>query len=185
MANNSIYLITNNKGKWASAERVFQKYGFDIKQLKEDFYEIQADTSLEIAKHTALTVAKERNLTVIREDHSLIIEGLGIPGPYTKFIEKQISPEKLLEILSALNITKGYFILSAVLARPDGSYKEYSYNVDIKFSSLPKGDSNQRWDRVLMFPNEERTFAEFESGTGVWDKNFEAICKDIIDSNKK
>jgi len=35
-----------------------------------------------------MQAAKELNNPAIREDHSLFIEALGIPGPYTNYIEK-------------------------------------------------------------------------------------------------
>ena len=48
----TVYLITKNQGKIMAAKSVFDKYGVELKNVEQEFPEIQADTSLEIAKHT-------------------------------------------------------------------------------------------------------------------------------------
>jgi len=83
-----IYLVTRNPGKLLAAKSIFDKYNIKIQTVEKNYPEIQADTSLEIARHTAMQAAKELNNPAIREDHSLFIEALGIPGPYTNYIEK-------------------------------------------------------------------------------------------------
>lgn len=94
-----IYLLTKNTGKIKAACSVFGKYGFEIRSIKNEYSEIQADSSVEIARHAAQEVSRRLGLPIIREDHSLFIHALGIPGPYTDYIERCLSIEKLLALM--------------------------------------------------------------------------------------
>ena len=94
-----IFIITKNIGKIAAANKAFSKFGVEVKNIDKDYPEIQASSSLEIAKFTAIQAAKELGLPVLREDHSLFITALGgFPGPYTSYFDKKIPAEKILEL---------------------------------------------------------------------------------------
>ena len=45
-----IYLVTRNTGKLLAAKSVFDRYSIEIQGVERDYPEIQANTSLEIAK---------------------------------------------------------------------------------------------------------------------------------------
>ena len=49
-----VYLMTKNKGKIDAAQGVFDKYGIEVRSLDFDVPEIQADTSIEIAKNMVI-----------------------------------------------------------------------------------------------------------------------------------
>ncbi len=91
----TINILTKNVGKLMVAKVIFEKYGIVVNQIDKKYPEIQADSSLEIARFTSLQAAKDLNLAVIREDHSLFINALGILGPYASYIEKQLPTKKL------------------------------------------------------------------------------------------
>lgn len=84
-----INILTKNPGKLLAAKNIFDKYNIEVSSIEKEYPEIQADNSLEIAKVTAMQAAKDFNVSVVREDHSLFINTLGIPGPYTNYIEKK------------------------------------------------------------------------------------------------
>jgi len=172
----TIYLLTKNKGKLLAAKDVFSRYKIEVKMLDKEYPEIQANTSLEIARHTALTAAKEFNVPVIREDHSLFINELGFPGPYTKYIESKLPAEKLIKILK--DDFGGYFEIAAVYAEPKGFTKEFIFRVPIKISKEIKGTKGN-WDRVLMLADSNKTLSEQteEENINVWNKNFVEIAK--------
>ena len=86
----TIYLLTKNAGKIKAANSVFNEYGIEVKSIEKEYPEIQADSSIEIARQAAQEAAREFNVPVIREDHSFFIHALGIPGPYTNYIEKHL-----------------------------------------------------------------------------------------------
>ena len=182
---NEIYLLTENEGKLTIAQSVFSKFNITLKQISPKYPEIQADTSLEVARYAALEAAKTEKVNVIREDHALFLDALGFPGPYTKFIEHAFSVEKLIRIIDSLDNRTGHFEISAVYARPDGKFKEYSYTVPISISKEPRGSLSglTGWNRALILEGETRTFAEYDEKDrlNVWAHNFERIAKDIID----
>lgn len=69
-----IYLMTKNPGKIAAAQSVFSKYDIEVRSLDFDIPEIQADTSIEIAKYAVERAYEKFKEPVIREDHSLFID---------------------------------------------------------------------------------------------------------------
>jgi len=180
-----IYIITRNKGKLMAAEKVFSAYGIKVKQIDKDYPEIQGKNSAEIAKFTALQAAKEFNVPVVREDHSLFITALaGFPGPYTNYFDKTIPVEILLKILNNFENRTAKMELAATLAFPDGTAKEFVYQVPLKLSLEIKGNEGN-WDKILMLANENETFAEVteESHVDIWTKNYVAIAKELLKEN--
>lgn len=181
----NLRVVTKNPGKIIAINSAFSKYNINAIPVEKDYEEIQADSSLEIAKFTAIQVAKELNEPVVREDHSLFINYLGIPGPYTKFIEKKMPAEKLLEILKNKDRT-GYFEIAAVYAEPNGFTQEFVFKVPIKFSEEIKGNLSSGWNRIIMINGEKRTLSEYpeEQRVNIWDKNFLEIAKFLKNRNK-
>ncbi len=181
MRASSVILITQNPGKIKSAQSIFNKLGIKLETTDNDYPEIQADTSLEIAKYTALKTAQDLNKPTIREDHSLYISSLGIPGPYTSFIEKKIPADKLLKLLKDQADRSGYFELAAVYAEPSGFTKEFVYQVPIhiKLKEIVKDPRGGGWNGVLCLKREERAFTEYpeEQRLDVWNKNYKDIAK--------
>jgi len=178
----SLFIVTNNIGKLMAANNVFSKFGIKVKQIKKEYPEIQAEKSIEIAKFTAIKACKEFNAPVVREDHSLFINFLNIPGPYTSYIEKRISVNKLLEILKNQKDRGGYFEIAAALALPEGFIKEFEFRVPILFAKKPKGSLSGGWNRILKLPGSKKTFAEQkeEENLNIWNKNYIAIAKYLL-----
>jgi non-canonical purine NTP pyrophosphatase (RdgB/HAM1 family) len=177
---NKVYFVSKNKGKIVAAKDVFDKYGIEIISLEKDYPEIQADTSLEIARNTVIEAAKEINDPVIREDHSLFIHSLGIPGPFTHYIEKMMPVQKLFELLNQFEDRTGHFEAAIVYAEPNGKTFEYVFQVPVKFSKEIKGDS-PAWDNILMMEDESRTFSEYprEERISYWTEGYEEVAKYI------
>ena len=178
-----IYLLTKNKGKLLAAQRVFSKYGIEIKNIEKDYPEIQAESSIEIAKHAALQAAKEFNVPVIREDHSLCLGALNnLPGPYISQFDQRIPVETMSKIINNLGNHKGYFELAAAYAKPNGEVKEYSYKVQILVSDKIKGNRGN-WNKIIEIkkkPGKTLGETQEEDNLAVWTKNYEKIAKEII-----
>lgn len=174
-----VYLVTGNKDKIAAANMIFNKSGVEVLSLDLDIPEIQASSSAEIASYSARKAFEIKKLPVIREDHSFYISELGMPGPYMAFIDKQINVDQLVKILDTLHDRSGYFELAACFIDSNGKEYQFSYRVPIVFSDEPRGDSQQRWERLIMFPGESRTFAEYpsEERSEVWSRNYIEIAK--------
>jgi len=180
-----IYLITQNNKKLEAAIKVFDRYGIEIVPFSEDFKEIQADTSLEIARDAAVKLAKKLNEPVIREDHSLFVHALGIPGPYTHYIEKMMPAQKLFQLLSYFEDRTGHFEAAVVYAEPDGKTFEYVFSVPVDFSKEIKGDS-PAWDNILMMKGDPRTFSEYsyEERAGFWTEGFDEVARHLSRMSK-
>lgn len=177
----SLYLVTRNQGKLMAAKNAFDKYNTTITSLDKDYPEIQAESSLEVARFTALQAAKEINSPVVREDHSLFIHALGIPGPYTSYIEKKISAEKLLEILKNFNDRTGHFEIATVYAKPDRKTFEYVFQVPVTFGEEIKGNNPRGWNGLLRIGDETRAITEYpeEERLHIWNQGYEAVAKYI------
>lgn len=180
---NNLYLITKNQSKLIAAKSTFNKYGIEIISLDKDYPEIQAETSLEIARFTALQAAKEINSPVVREDHSLFIHALNIPGPYTNYIEKKISAKKLLEILKYFNDRSGHFEIATVYAEPNGKVFEYVFQVPITFGEEIKGNNSRGWNGLIRIGDEIRAITEYseQERLYIWNQGYEAVAKYTID----
>lgn len=178
---NSVYLVTKNKGKLMAAQSVFNKYGITILSVEKDYPEVQAETSLEIAKFTALQVAKDLSAPAIREDHSLFIDALGIPGPYTNYIEKKIPAAKLAELVKLLGNNKGYFEVATVYAEPNGRTFESVFQVPMTFGEEIKGENPKGWNGLIRLLDEKRAITEYpeEERLYIWNQGYERIAKFI------
>lgn len=180
METNRIYLITRNTSKLKVAKRVLQRYRIKLCLPRVDFIEIQAKTSLDIARFSALSAARTLYAPVIREDHSLYINYLGIPGPYTRFIEANLPSKKLLEILRHADDRTGYFELAAVYAEPSGFLKEFVYQVPVYLAKEERvPDPRGGWSGILCLAGEDRAFTEYpeRDRLNVWSKNYVQIGK--------
>lgn len=176
-----IYFNTRNPGKIKAAKSVFSKNGMKLFIVEDEYPEIQADSSFEVAKYTAIQAAKNLDVSIIREDHSLYINALNFPGPYTNYFEKKIPATMLLEWLKNYDDRGGYFEIAAVYAKPDGSFKEFVYQVPITIALEEKGELQKGWARILMLKDDSRTFAEYPESErlNVWNKNYQKIADHI------
>jgi len=174
-----VYLMTKNKGKIDAAQSVFDKYGIEVRSLDFDVPEIQADTSIEIAKNMVIQAFEKFKEPVIREDHSLFIDEINFPGPFMAFAEKSISAEKLSTMIKNLDSTNGHFELSAAFCDRNGVCHEFSYSVPVVFETNPKGVPSDGWNQFIRFPDENRVFTEYPSNerNHIWAKNYEEIAK--------
>lgn len=174
-----IYLLTGNPGKIKAANLVFNKHDVGVLPLELDIPEIQAETSAEIAKHMVEEAYKASGKPSIREDHSFYIKELGFPGPFMSYVDKAITPEQLLKILDTLESRDAYFELSAAYIDEKGKIHEFSYQVPVTMGSDIKGSDRLRWERLMMFPGEDKTFAELDEDdrVEVWTKNYEKIAE--------
>jgi len=167
---------------YLAAKSVFDKYDIEIENVEKDYPEIQADSSLEIAKYTALEAAKDLNTPTVREDHSLFINVLGIPGPYTSYIEKRISVDKLALLIKRLGNNRGHFEVATVLAYPDKKTFEYVFKVPITFGEEPKGKKTKGWSGLIRLNNEKRAITEYPESERlhIWNKGYEAVARKLV-----
>lgn len=177
---NKIYLITKNKIKFESAKSVFDKYNIKLESCENEFPEIQANSSLEVARHTALAAVKELNAPVIREDHSIYFSAINFPGPFSAYMEEKINAKKLLKMMSSFRDKSGCFEIATVYAEPGGEEFNNVYKVPFTLSEKVKGNY-KIWDSIIILKGEKRTLTEYpvEERMHIWTKGYEAVAKHI------
>ncbi len=181
-----VHLVTKNKGKLMAAQSVFGEGSIELLPVEKDYPEIQADSSIEIARYTALEVAKETNKPAVREDHSIFLHGLsGTPGPYMAFFEKRISPELLLKLLEKVTDRTGYFEVGTSLAFPDGTSQDFSFTVPFSIATEMRGELQGGWNTVIILDGETRTLAEYPETerTHIWNQNYLKIRDVLLQKN--
>ena len=175
-----IFLITVNPEKLDFARKAFQQTNIQLEQIDSDYSEIQASSSLAVARHTIENFIGEYNRPVIREDHSLYLDAIpSFPGPYLSYFDERLDAEKLLELVEGEKRT-GYFEVGTVLGLPNGEMKEYSFQVPVNIAEEISGEKGN-WDRVLKLESSDRTFAESRSDdrAEIWNQNFRKIAEEI------
>ncbi len=178
----AIYIITKNPGKKSAALSIFKPLGIEVEFVDKEYLEIQADTSLEIARYGAVQAARDLGQPAIREDHSLFIHALNFPGPYTNYFEKRISCLQLLQLMSQTSDRSGHFELALVYAEPNGKTKDFIFTVPITLSTEERGTLLSGWARLLMLEGDTRTLAEYPEAerTHVWNKNYQDIADLLV-----
>jgi XTP/dITP diphosphohydrolase len=177
-----VYLVTKNQGKLLAARSAFSKTTtIELLPVEKDYPEIQASTSLEVAKYTAVQVAWELKAPAIREDHSFFLNALGLPGPYMNYFNRILSPAKLLRLLSAFDDRTGYFEVATVYAEPNGHTKEYVFQVPFSIVEAERGEGQSGINRLIQLDGETRTLAEYPETerTHIWGQNYSALVKDL------
>lgn len=179
MVMKEVYLMTKNIGKLSAAQSAFTPFGIEVKSLDFEIPEIQANTSIEIARDAVTKAYDKFKKPVIREDHSFFIDELGIPGPFMAYIDKNLSVENLVKIIKTLSSKKAHFELAAAYIDNSGNIHEFVYTVPVLLSTEPKGDMGRRWDTLMHFENDDKAFAEYDSDekTDVWNRNYVEIAK--------
>lgn len=175
--------MTKNKGKILAATSAFSKYGIEVRSLDFEIPEIQADTSIEIARYAVERAWEKFHEPVIREDHSFFIDELGMPGPYMAYIEKQIDLDHLIKILKTLDKRTGHWNVGTAFMDKDGKVHEFTFDVPIVFELEPRGKEINSWIRLVRFANETRVLTEYpeEERLHVWNVNYEKIAKLIAE----
>ena len=174
-----IFLITGNPDKVNAARKAFKTKDIELSRIDNKYEEIQAGSSMEIARHTVEEMMDDFDNPVVREDHSLYLEGLGgIPGPYISYFDKNLPVETLLELLEDRS-RKGYFEICAAVGYK-GKIKKYRFRVPIEISEEPRGEEGNI-DKVLMLEDGEKSFSESSSDrrTHIFNRNFRRIAEDF------
>lgn len=81
--------------------------------------------------------------------------------------------------MSTLKSREAYFELGAAYVDASGEIHEFSYQVPIVMSEEARGNEKFRWERLMMFPGDTKTFAEHDADDRleVWTKNYESIAE--------
>lgn len=174
-------LITSNPEKVEAARKAFRDTEIQLQRKDAPHPEIQASSSLEVARHTVEKALENSDKPVIREDHSLYLDAIpGFPGPYISYFDENLDAEELIELIRGKERT-GYFEIATVLGFPDGEIREYEFQVDIELAEEPRGEQ-ENFSRILKMRGSDKTFAESDSLERIdtWNRNFRKIAEELI-----
>lgn len=186
-----LFLLTGSPFKIQTAQQALDPYGIVVEPVRADIPEIQAHSSLEVARHTARQAADHLGHAVVREDHAFHIPALGgIPGPYMAYFERNLPPEKVLQLLADETDRSAYFDLGLVYVDPVNKVEhEFSYQVPLTIVEEMRGDvpelalghDSVGWSPILQIVGENTTFAELPAHTRFhyFTKNFEALAQKL------
>lgn len=174
-----VALITSNPEKVAAAAAAFEGRGIALRQFDPGLPEIQASTSVAVARHTVESVLDDGlvGVPVVREDHGLVLDAVpGFPGPYLSHFDDHLPAERLLDLLAGEPRT-GQFTVGTVLGLPDGTVESFEFEVPIEVADRPSGETGN-WDRVLRLADTAETFAASDPADrrDVWNRNFRRIA---------
>lgn len=165
-----------------AARSVFAGTDITLVATEKDYPEIQANTSLEIARYTSNEAARELQLPAMREDHSLCLNGLKqTPGPFMNYFGGRLNEDDIIGLYKNIADRSGYFEVATVLAFPDGKMMESVFRVNFTFAEKPRGDLQNGWNRIIVLQGEKRTLAEYPETerVSIWSQGYREILRKI------
>ena len=116
-----IYL-TSNPDKMHEAKEFFdKKHGLKVEILNPNFepVEIQAETCAEVVAYTVKDAAERLGKAVVKSDAGFYVDALGgLPGPYSKYFDKQIVRRGSSIVGRIVNLDKNQkYLLGEVMER--------------------------------------------------------------------
>lgn len=155
----ALHYLTQSPTK-LSAIRAVLEPEYDVVPVDLDVPEIQANTSLEIARRQAIAAARELGVPVAREDHQTCFAALnGMPGPFAAYFQQALPIETLLELIEDRDHS-GYWILAMAYAQPTGECVTFEHRIDFVLSRELRGDPRENWNRSMTIVGESQTLAE-------------------------
>ena len=169
-----IYL-TSNPDKMREAKEFFEKkYGIEVEILNPDFepVEIQATTCSEVVAYTVKDAAERLGKAVVKSDAGFYMDALGgLPGPYSKYFDKQIGVEKFLHMLRDETNRKARIEHCWAYCEPGKEPKVFVGGSDGTIATEESGQSSRWVDKFFIPDGETRTIS------AIRDENYEESNK--------
>lgn len=180
----TIYYITKNEEKIKSADAILNELGIKVEQAAMETPEIQADHAREVAMYSAEYGSKEIRKPVIKMDVEFCIEALGdFPGPYIKYLNKHIEPEKVLLLMQGEPNRKAYF--NDVICYFDSSKntsKCFEFRTNGVINDKVLGEEGWGIDKIFVPEGYSKTLAEMSDNERleVWKNNLWGQLADYL-----
>ncbi|HEU4406076.1 MAG TPA: non-canonical purine NTP pyrophosphatase [Polyangiaceae bacterium] len=153
----SFVLVTGNEHKWLEAQRVL---GRPLERLALDLPEIQAATTVEVARAKALAAFAALGRPLIVEDAGVELGAFGgFPGPFIKYWE---ALGGLASICRALDGApdRGAVAVCALGVCDASGARVVEGRIEGAIARAPRGSNGFGWDAIFVPEGGERTFAE-------------------------
>ena len=169
-----LFLITNNEIKFKNSQNALKKYGIEVEQVKMDVPEIQSSDVTQIAEFSAKYAGDLINTTTIKIDVSFEIRALnGFPGPFVKYVNQWLSPDKIIRLMENEKDRYAQFIDCVSLYDPER-------HESVNFISITSGcisdrvRGNNGWgmDKIFIPDGKPETLACYsdEEKKGIWNQ---------------
>ncbi len=155
-----ITFITGNQHQLEEAEKIFQKFGIELKHLNLGYPEIQG-TLEEVAKFGAKYAADNLNKAVIVEDAGLFIKALNwFPGPYSAYVQSTIGNEGILKLMEYVEDRYAEFRSVVGYCAPNAEPEIFLGLVEGHISKEEKGNLGFAFDPIFYPHKSNKTFGE-------------------------
>ena len=155
-----VTFITGNQHKVEEAEKIFEKFGIQLKHVDLGYPELQG-TLEEVARYGAQHAANRLGEPVIVEDAGLFIKALEwFPGPYSAYVQDTIGNNGILKLME--NVKDRYAEFRSVVgySAPNAEPEIFLGAVKGHISTEEKGNYGFAFD-PLFYPEENnKTFGE-------------------------
>lgn len=187
-----IYL-TSNPDKVHEAKEFFEKkYGLEVEILNPDFelVEIQAETCAEVVAYTVKDAAERLGKAVVKSDAGFYVDALGgLPGPYSKYFDKQIGIEKFLHMLGDEINRKARIEHCWAYCEPGQNPKVFVGGSDGTIAMEGSGESSRWVDRFFIPDGETRTISvirddNYEEANKYWGSAKQQLADYLINKKK-
>jgi len=170
-----IYYITKNEEKINSANTILKEYGIEVVQAAIETPEIQSAHAKDVATYSAEYGSETLKKPVIKMDVEFCIESLNnFPGPFIKYLNKCVSPEKVLLMMQGEKNRKAYF--NDVICFFDSSKnisKVFEFRTDGVIGDKVSGEEGWGIDKIFVPSGYKKTLAEMSESERlqVWKNN--------------
>lgn len=171
----TIYYITKNEEKIKSANAFLKEFGIDVSQGAIETPEIQSSHAKDVAMYSAEYGSKTLGKPVIKMDVEFCIESLNnFPGPFIKYLNKCVSPEKVLLMMQGEVNRKAYF--NDVVCFFDSSKnisKVFEFRTEGVIGEKVLGEEGWGIDKIFIPEGYKKTLAEMSEveRLEVWKNN--------------
>ncbi|KON28798.1 hypothetical protein AC481_00045 [miscellaneous Crenarchaeota group archaeon SMTZ-80] len=163
---NVIYFVTSNRNKFDEIEKLLQNehLHYQLKQLKIDTAEIQAESLNKVALFKLNSIKEQVDGSYFIEDAGLFIDTPlnGFPGVYSSYVMKTIGNEGILKLIDDFEKTEAHFTsVIAFYFQPINKILFFEGITYGKVSKTIRGSSGFGFDPIFIpniMPN--KTFAE-------------------------
>lgn len=181
-----ISFVTGNIKKVQSAQEALKNTQIEVVQEDVETPEIQDIDISKVAEYSAKYAANQLRKAVIKVDVGFEIESLnGFPGPFSKFINKWLNPEKILKLLTDETNFRAKFIDVVAYCQPDQEPVSFKAETAGTIAKTPQGDNGWGIDKIFIPQGFGKTLASLsdEERINVWNKDHWKLLADYLNNN--
>jgi len=158
-----IFLLTGNLGKLKEIKRWLDPLGIEVKIMKKEFVEVQADTLEEVIHFGVGHLVESEGVDVpfIKDDSGLFIRALEeFPGVYSSYVQRTVGNQGILRLMEGIEDRRARFRTVIGLYLPSRGLSIFTGECHGTITKEIRGKQGFGYDPIFVPDGEERTFAE-------------------------